>query len=55
MPVAKMGLEDYLSRYPNQKAKTISAYEEKIIVAKQDLISASVYFLRLQLSQSAKN
>ena len=28
-----MGLVDYISRQPNQKAKKVSAYDEEFIVA----------------------
>ena len=42
LPGAKMGLVDYISGYPNQKAKNVSAYDEEFIVAKLKLISASV-------------
>ena len=47
-----MGLVDYISRHPVQKAIKVSAHEE-FIVAKLKLISASVNSLNLQSSQSA--
>ena len=31
LPGAKMGLDDYISGYPNQKAKKVSAYDEKFL------------------------
>ena len=34
LPGAKMGLVDYISRHPSQKAKKASAYDEEFIVAK---------------------
>ena len=37
-----MGLVDYLSRHPSQKAKKGSAYDEEFIVAKLKLISTSI-------------
>ena len=36
-----MGLVDYVAQHPNQKAKKDSAYNEKLIVAKLKIISAS--------------
>ena len=39
LPGAKMGLVDYISRNPSQKAKKVSAYDEEFIVAKLKLIS----------------
>ena len=47
MPGAKMVLLDYILRYPNQKPKIGSAYDEEFIVAKAELISASAKSLRL--------
>ena len=38
LPGSKMGLVDYISRDPQQKAVNISAYDEQIIVAKLDVI-----------------
>ena len=48
-----MGLVDYISRHPNQKAEKVSAYDDKIIFAKLGLISASVNSVKLTSSQSA--
>ena len=41
LPGLKMGLIDYISRDPQQKAVNISAYDEQFIVAKLDLIKRS--------------
>ena len=38
LPDSKMGLVDYISRDPQQKAVNISAYDEQFIVAKLDVI-----------------
>ena len=38
LPGSKMGLVDYMSRDPQQKAVNISAYEEQFIVANLDVI-----------------
>ena len=38
LPGSKMGLVDYISRDPQQKAVNISTYDEQIIVAKLDVI-----------------
>ena len=38
LPGSKMGLVDYISRDPQQKAVNISAYDEQFIVAKLDVI-----------------
>ena len=43
-----MGLVDYISRHPNQKARKVSAYDEVFIAAKLKLISASVDSLNLK-------
>ena len=43
-----MGLVDYISRRPNQKARKVSAYDEVFIAAKLKLISASVDSLNLK-------
>ena len=48
-----MGLMDYISRHPNQKAKKVSAYDEEIIVAKLKIISASVNLLKLKSNEAA--
>ena len=55
MPGAKMGLMDNIPRHPNQKAKKVYAYDEELIFAHLDLISASVYSLNLYISQSASH
>ena len=41
LPGSKMGLVDFISRYPQQKAVNISAYDEQFIVAKLDVIKRS--------------
>ena len=41
LPGSKMGLVDYISRDPQQKAVNISAYDEQFIVAKLDVIKRS--------------
>ena len=41
LPGSKMGLVDYISREPQQKAVNISAYDEQFIVAKLDAIKRS--------------
>ena len=41
LPGSKMGLVDYISRDPQQKAFNISAYDEQFIVAKLDVIKRS--------------
>ena len=48
LPGAKMGLVDYISRNPSQKAKKISTYDEEFIVAKLKLISNSINTLELK-------
>ena len=50
---AKMGLVEYISRHPNQKAKKVSAYDEEFIVANLKLISASVSTLNTNSIESA--
>ena len=42
LPGARMGLVNYISRHPIQKAKKVSAYDEGYIVAKLKLIFASI-------------
>ena len=49
LPGAKMGLVDYISRNPSQKAKKISTYDEEFIVAKLKLISKSITALELNI------
>ena len=51
LPGAKMGLSDYISWHPNQKAKKVCAYDEEFIVAKLKLIS--VNSLNLKSNESA--
>ena len=51
--LTKMGLEDYISRHPNQKSKKGSAYDEESIVSKIKLISASVISLNLKSTEPA--
>ena len=41
LPGSKMGLVDYISRDPQQKAVNISAYDEQFTVAKMDVIKRS--------------
>ena len=48
LPGAKMGLVDYISRNPSQKAKKVSTYDEEFIVAKLKLISKSINTLELK-------
>ena len=48
-----MGLVDYISRHPSQKAKKVSAYDEEFIVEKLKLISASINSLELNNTKSA--
>ena len=47
LPGSKMGLVDYISRDPQQKAVSISAYDEQFIVEKLDVIKrgAERFFL----------
>ena len=54
-PGAKMGLVDYISRHPSQKAKKISAYDEEFIVAKFKIISTSIYAIELNNTHSASH
>ena len=41
LPGSKMGLVDYISRDPQQKAVIISVYDEQFIIAKLDVIKRS--------------
>ena len=41
LPGTKMGLVDYISRDPQQKAVNLSVYDEQFIVAKLDVIKRS--------------
>ena len=50
LPGAKMGLVDYISCNPSQKAKKVSTYDEEFIVAKLNLISKSINALELKLN-----
>ena len=50
-----MGLVDYISRQPSQKAKQVSAYDEEFIVAKIKLISTSIKSLELNNTKSASH
>ena len=52
---AKMGLVDYISRNPSQKAKKVSAYDEEFIVAKLKLIFKSINALELNITHSASH
>ena len=53
LPGVKMGLFDYISRHPSQKAKKVSAYDEEFIVAKLKLISTSINALELNNTKCA--
>ena len=53
MPGAKFGLVDYIARHPYQKAKKVSAYDDKFIGAKLKLISTSVNSLKLETIKPA--
>ena len=55
LPGAKMGLVDYISRNPSQKAKKISTYDEEFIVAKLNLISKSINALELNTEHPASH
>ena len=55
LPGAKMGLVDYFSRHPFQKAKKVSAYDEEFIEAKLKLISTSINTLELNTTKSASH
>ena len=55
LPGAKMGLVDYISRNPSQKAKRVSAYDEEFIVAKLKLISKSINALELKITHPASH
>ena len=48
-----MGLVDYISRHPSQKAKKFSAYDEEFIVAKLKLFSTSINSLELNNTKPA--
>ena len=50
LPGSKMGLVDYISLDPQQKAVNISAYDEQFIVAKLDVIkhSATCFLLNAE-------
>ena len=53
LPGAKMGLLDYISRHPNQKAKKVSAYDKEFIAAKLKHISASANSFNFKPTESA--
>ena len=55
LPGAKMGLLDYISRNPSQKAKKVSTYDEEFIVAKLKLISKSINTLELKTEHPASH
>ena len=55
LPGSKMGLVEYISRNPSQKAKKISTYDEEFIVAKLKLISKSVNSLELNTEHPASH
>ena len=50
-----MGLVDYISRHPSQKAKKVSAYDEEFIVAKLKLISTYINALELNNTTSVSH
>ena len=50
-----MGLVDYISRNPSQKAKKVSAYDEEFVVAKLKLICKSINALELNITHSASH
>ena len=50
-----MGLVDYISRDPSQKAKKVSAYDEEFIVAKLKLISTSINAIEINNTKSASH
>ena len=50
-----MGLVDYVSRHPFQKAKKVSTYDEEFIVAKLNLVSTSINSLELNNTKPATN
>ena len=55
LPGAKMGLVDYISRHPSQKAENVSAYDEEFILAKLKLISTSINAIELNNTKSASH
>ena len=55
LPGAKMGLVDFISRNPSQKAKKVSTYNEEFIVAKLKLISKSINTLELKTEHPASH
>ena len=50
-----MGLVDYISRHPSQKAKKVSAYDEEFIVTKLKLVSTSIISLELNNTKPASH
>ena len=46
IPGSKMGLTDYISRNPNNKAKPISRYDEDFVIAQIDAIKQTIYAIR---------
>ena len=50
-----MGLVDYISQNPSQKAEKVSAYDEEFVVAKLKLFSKSINALELNITQSASH
>ena len=48
-----MGIVEYISRRPNQKAKKVSAYDQEFIVAKLKIISVSIISLELNTTRPA--
>ena len=46
IPGSKMGLTDYISRNPNNKAKPISRYDEDFVIAQIDAIKQNIYAIR---------
>ena len=54
-PGPKMGLVDYISRHPSQKAEKVSAYDVEFIVTKLTLISTSINALELNNTKPASH
>ena len=55
LPGAKMGLVDYISRNPSQRAKKVFAYDKEFIVAKLKLISKSINALEVDITHPASH
>ena len=46
IPGSKMGLTDYISRNPNNKAKPISRYDEDFVITQIDAIKQTIYAIK---------